>query len=146
MQEMWVQSLGWEDPLEEEMATHSSILAWNILWSCNNSLWGCKVGHAEHVHPICTMTMLVSRNTVMRILNPQVIKNPPANTRDVWDAVLIPESGRSPGGEHGNSLQYSCLDYPMDKGSWWATINRVAKSQTQLKWLSAFTKSMQFIR
>ena len=33
MQEMWVQSLGWEDPLEEEMATHSSILVWEILWT-----------------------------------------------------------------------------------------------------------------
>ena len=32
MQETWVQSLGWEDPLEKEMATHSSILAWKILW------------------------------------------------------------------------------------------------------------------
>ena len=33
MQDMWVASLGWEDPLEEEMATHSSILAWKILWT-----------------------------------------------------------------------------------------------------------------
>ena len=33
MQETWIQSLGWEDPLEEEMATHSSILAWRILWT-----------------------------------------------------------------------------------------------------------------
>ena len=50
MQETWVQSLGWEDPLEEKMATHSSILAWRIPWTeepgAGYSPWGCKrVGH-----------------------------------------------------------------------------------------------------
>ena len=39
---------------------------------------------------------------------------------------------RFPGGEHGNPLQYSCLENPMDRGPWWATAHRVAKSQTQL--------------
>ena len=48
----------------------------------------------------------------------------------------IPGSGRSPGGGHGNPLQYSCLDNPMDRGAWWATVHRIAKSQTQLKGLS----------
>ena len=42
----------------------------------------------------------------------------------------IPGSGRSPGGGHGNPLQYSCLEKPMDRGAWWDTIHRVAKSQT----------------
>ena len=41
-----------------------------------------------------------------------VVKNPPANARDIRDANSIPESGRSPGGEHGNPLQYSCLENP----------------------------------
>ena len=45
-----------------------------------------------------------------------VVKNPPANTRDIRDVGLIPRSGRSPGGGHGN-LQYSCLENPMDKGA-----------------------------
>ena len=44
--------------------------------------------------------------------------------------------GRAPGGGHGNPLQYSCLDNPMDSGAWWATVHRVAESRTQLKWLS----------
>ena len=44
----------------------------------------------------------------------------------------IPRLGRSPGGEHGNPLQYSCLENPMDRGAWWATVDRVAKSRTQL--------------
>ena len=43
---------------------------------------------------------------------------------------------RSPGGEHGNPLQYSCLENPMDRGAWQSTVHRVAKSQAWLKWLS----------
>ena len=44
----------------------------------------------------------------------------------------IPGLGRSPGGGHGNPLQYSCLENPMDRGAWWATVHGVAKCQTQL--------------
>jgi len=43
------------------------------------------------------------------------------------DMVLIPESGRSPGGQHGNPLQYSCLENFMDRGAWQSTIHRVAE-------------------
>ena len=46
-----------------------------------------------------------------------VVKNPPANAGDVRDAGLIPGSGRSPGGGHGNPLQYSCLENSMDRGT-----------------------------
>ena len=49
---------------------------------------------------------------------------------------LIPGSGRSPGGGHDKPLRYSCLEDPMDKGAWQATVHRVTKSQTQLKRLS----------
>ena len=45
----------------------------------------------------------------------------------------IPGSGRSPGGGHGNPLNYSCLENPMDRGAWWATVHWVTKSQTRLK-------------
>ena len=45
------------------------------------------------------------------------------------DMSLIPGSGRSPGGRHGYSLQYSCLENPMDRPAWQATVHRVAKSQ-----------------
>ena len=68
-----------------------------------------------------------------------VVKNLPANAGDIRDADLIPGLGRSPGGEHGKPLQYSCLENPMDKGVWWATVHRVAQSWTQLKWLSMHT-------
>ena len=48
----------------------------------------------------------------------------------------IPGSGRSPGGGHGNPLQYPCLENPMDRGVWQAAVHGVTKSQTWLKWLS----------
>ena len=51
----------------------------------------------------------------------------------------IPESGRSPGGGHGNPLQYSCLENPTDRGAWRATVRGVKKSQTRLKQLSTHT-------
>ena len=51
----------------------------------------------------------------------------------------IPGLGRSPGGRHCNPLQYSCLEYPMDRGAWWAIVNRVTKSQTWWKQLSPHT-------
>ena len=53
-----------------------------------------------------------------------VVKILPANAGDVKDAGLIPGSGRSPGGGHGNPLQYSCLENPMDSGAWQATVHR----------------------
>ena len=65
-----------------------------------------------------------------------VVKNPPADAGDVGDAGLIPGSGRSSGGECGNPLQYSCLENPMDRGAWQATVHGVAKSRTRLKQLS----------
>ena len=55
-----------------------------------------------------------------------VVKNPPANAGDV---SLIPGSGRSPGEENGNPLQYSCLEKPDDEGAWWAAVRGVAKGQ-----------------
>ena len=54
----------------------------------------------------------------------------------VGDLGLIPGSGRSPGGGHGNPVQYSSLENPMDRGAWWAAVHRVTKSRTQLKQLS----------
>ena len=65
-----------------------------------------------------------------------VVKNPPANVGDIRDVGSIPGSGRSPGRRHGNPHQYSRLQNPMDRGAWQATVHRVAKSQTWLKWFS----------
>ena len=54
----------------------------------------------------------------------------PAKARDIRDVGLIPGSGRTPGGGHGNPLQDSCLANPMDRGAWWAVVHGVTKSQT----------------
>ena len=58
-----------------------------------------------------------------------VVKNLLANARDVG---LIPALGRSPGKRNGTPLQYCCLENPMDRGAWWATVHGVTKSHTQL--------------
>ena len=66
-----------------------------------------------------------------------MVKNPPDNAGDIRDVHLIPRLGRTPGGGHGYPLQYSCLENPMDRGAWRATVHRVTKSQTRLKRLSS---------
>ena len=58
-----------------------------------------------------------------------VVKNPPANAGDLGS---FPGFGRSPGGGHGNPLQFSCLENPTDRGAWQATIHGVTKSRTRL--------------
>ena len=61
-----------------------------------------------------------------------VLKESACNTGDTGDTGSIPGLGRSTGEEHGNPLQYSYLENSMDWGTWWGTVHRVAKSQTQL--------------
>ena len=61
-----------------------------------------------------------------------VVKNPPTKAEDVREAGALPGLGRSPGKGHGNPLQYSCLENPMDKGAQQATVHRVSKSLTRL--------------
>ena len=70
-----------------------------------------------------------------------MVKNPSANTGDLRDSVSVPGSGRSPGEGHGNPLQYSCLENPMDGGGWWATVHGVARSRSRL---SDFTFTFHF--
>ena len=57
-----------------------------------------------------------------------MVKNLPANAGDIRDVCLIFGWERSTGGGHGNPLQYSCLENPMDRGAWWASVHRVAES------------------
>ena len=66
-------------------------------------------------------------------LDGSVVKNLPATAGDTGDLGLIPGWGRSPGLGKGNSFQYSCLENPMDRANWWASVHRVTKSQISQK-------------
>ena len=74
-----------------------------------------------------------------------VVNNPPANAGDIRDADLIPRLGRSPGEGHSNPRQYSCLENPMDRGTW-ATVHSVTKTQTQVKQLSTPAHNLPMVR
>ena len=56
-----------------------------------------------------------------------VVKSLPAKAGDIRDVSSMPGLGRSPGGGHGNPLQYSCLENPMDRGAWGTTVHRVTQ-------------------
>ena len=91
--------------------------------------------------PVVDVSVLHSfllQNTVVLwgFLRGSVVKYPPEMQETQESEDFIPGSGRSPEGRHGNPLQYFCLENPVDRGAWWATIHRVTKSQTWLTWLS----------
>ena len=65
-----------------------------------------------------------------------MVKKPPANAGDIRNEGSIPGSGKFPGRGHGNQLQYSCLENPMNREVWQAMVHRVTKSQIKLKRLS----------
>ena len=78
---------------------------------------------------ICTHTHILHKGFLMVVL---VVKNMPADAGHLRDTDLIPGLGRSPGGGHGNPLQYPCLENPMDRGDWQATIHRVGHDWSDL--------------
>ena len=72
-----------------------------------------------HIHSQIHIHVYMASEVVL------VVKNVPTNAGDAGDLGCIPGLGRSPGGGHGNPLQYSCLENPMDRGAWRATVQRV---------------------
>ena len=114
MQETRVQSLGWEDLLEKEMATHSSTLAWRIPQSEEPGRLQ-STGRKESD---------TTERVLMGFPGGSVVKNLPAIAGDMG---LIPGSGRSPGEGNGNPLHYSCLGNLIDRGAWKAIVHGVAK-------------------
>ena len=93
-----------------------------------------------------------SSQSILKEINPEyylegisqvvlVVKNLPANAGDLGS---IPGLGRAPGEGNGNPLQYSCLENPMDRGAWWATVHGVTKSRTRLKQLSTTQHSIHW--
>ena len=69
-----------------------------------------------------------------------MVKNPSDSSGSTRDSGLIPGLGRAPGGGHSNPLQCSCLENPLDRGAWWATVHRVTKSGTGMKEFSTYAR------
>ena len=113
MWETWVWSLGWEDPLEKEMATHSSTLAWKIPWM--EETGRLQPMGSQRVRQDWGTSLSFFILIIMGFPHGSVVKKLPANA---GDSGLIPGSGRSPGGGNGNPLQYSHLGNPRDRGTW----------------------------
>ena len=97
----------------------SLLLMLHILWVLQNIRWYVSI-------------IIGSNRIVSGFPGGTSGKEPTANAGDVRASGLIPGLGRSPGGEHGNQLQYTCLENPMDRGVWWATVHGVAESWTEL--------------
>ena len=74
-----------------------------------------------------------------------MVKNLPASAGSIRDTGLTPGLGRFPGGSRGHPLLFSCLEKPMDRGAWQATVHRVAQSWTRLKRLSMRNKLLVFL-
>ena len=114
--------------------------------SANTGLFGQRCVSAESTYPPCTPStgcssesFIITCNKLLKVsvsLSVLVGQEPACQCRRHKSSGLIPGLGRSPGGGHGSPLQYSCLVNPMDRGAWWATVHRVAKSWTWLKQLS----------
>ena len=85
--------------------------------------------------------MIVDCDTLRGFPGGSVVKKLLANAGDAGES--IPGSGRSPEGRHGNPLQYSCLEKPMDRGAWQAAVHGVEKSRTRLKLLSMHTHKVR---
>ena len=119
------------------MATHSSTLAWKIPWTEERGRLYSPLGHKEsdtterlHVHFSLLLSGYMPRSRIAGSYDFPGGSDNKESACDVGDLGLIPELGRSPGERNSKPLQYSCLENPIDKGAWWATVPGVAKSQT----------------
>ena len=124
--------------LEKEMATPSSVLAWRIPGMGEPgglpSAGSHRVGHNWSDLAAAAAAAPGSIKSLF-ILNQSCLpggSDSKAFACNARDLGLIPGSGRSPGEENGNPLQYSCLENSIDRGAWWATVLGISKSLTQL--------------
>ena len=119
MRETWVWSLGPEDPLEKEMATHSSIFAWRILRMVEESAGLQFTGSQRVGHDWAT--------SLTHSCNFWGFPGGSEGKASACKVGSIPGSGRPPGEGNGNPLQYSCLENPMDREAWWGSIFTLCK-------------------
>ena len=134
--EMWVRSLGREDPLEEGMATHSSNLAWRIPWTEEpgrlQSMGSQRIGH--------DWNGLAHTQATQGFLGGSVVKNLCLQCRrhgfDPWIRKI-------PWRSKWQLTPLSCLENPMDRGAGWAIVHVIAKSQTLTEWLNSNNKTTQ---
>ena len=148
MWETWVRSLGWEDLLEEGMATHSSILAWRIpmdrgTWSMGSQRvrhdWVTK-HRTQHTvsYPLIYFYCLVLLPGKSHGRRSLVGCSPWGRYESgMTERLQFPFSLSCIGERNGNPLQCSCLENPRDDGAWWAAVYGVAQSRTRLKRLSS---------
>ena len=154
-QKMWVQSLGQEDPLEEETATHSSILAWKISWTeeldgllSTGSQSQTRLNMHRHKQYLKEFVCLHRRSQWQPkpVLLPwkshgqrSLVGCSPEGREesDTTERLHFHFSLSCTGEGNGNPLECSCLENPRDGGAWWAAIYWVAQSRTRLKRLSS---------
>ena len=122
MRETWVWSLGWEDPLEKDMATHSSILAWKI--SRTEEPGGLQSMGSQRIR------LWLSAHTHIQSTKrglPWWLSGKESACQ-AGDVNSVSGLGRSPEEGNGNPLQYFCLGNSINRGAWWAPVHGVTES------------------
>ena len=145
MRETWVRSLGWEDPLEKEMAIHSSTIAWKIPWTEEpgrlQSMGLQRVRHNWATLLLLEQTFETRGNGIPSLLTGGKICDYPhtcggSECKESACSVGVPGSipglRRFHGEGNGNPPQYPCLENSLDRGAWQATGHGVTKSQTRV--------------
>ena len=118
----WVRSLGQKDPLKKGWLLTPVFLPGKSHRQrslAGYGQWNCRESDTTEQLTLSWVSLVT-----------QMVKNLLANIEDIRDAGSVSGLGRSPEGRHGNPLQYSCLESPMDRGAWLSTVHRVTKSQT----------------